>query len=57
MLVFTFIGFYDDSEPPLPELITCLEKQIEALDATYRESWKDSDLLTLEAHRKQLAKS
>lgn len=55
--VFTFISFYDDSEPyPLAELITCLEARIEALDAVYRESWKDTDLMTLEAHRKQLAK-
>lgn len=55
--VFTFISFYDDNEPyPLAELITCLEARIEALDAVYRESWKDTDLMTLEAHRKQLAK-
>lgn len=55
--VFTFISFYDDNESyPLPELITCLEARIEALDEVYRESRKDTDLMTLEAHRKQLAK-
>lgn len=55
--VFTFMSFYDDNEPyPLPELIECLEARIEALDALYREGWKETDLLTLEAYRSRQAK-
>lgn len=55
--VFTFMSFYDDSEPyPLAELITCLEARIEALEEAYRSGWQITDRLTIEIYRSRLAK-